>query len=74
MSKAYETFKKYQVTDVSTVEEFLQKYTKFSRHEGRGEEYVKTRIKSYKEELEKEGFTFMTHHESKTGECVSFYK
>jgi hypothetical protein len=70
----YDSFKKYQVTDVQTVEEFLKKYTKYKAHEGRGDEYVKVRIASFKEELEKYGYCFITHHDSITGECVSFYK
>lgn len=70
----YESFRKYQVNDVSSVEEFLKKYTKHDRHEGRGKEYVESRINSYTEEFEKDGFTFMSHHESITGQVVSFYK
>jgi hypothetical protein len=74
MNKAYETFKKYAVNDVSSVEEFLKKYTKHSRLEGRDDVYNKTRLESYQKEYDELGFTFMTHHESKSGEVVSFYK
>lgn len=73
MYNTYEEFKKFQVTDVKTLEEFLAKHTKYDRHFGRGEEYVKARTKSYREDIEKDGFTFMSKHESVTGQIVSFY-
>jgi hypothetical protein len=69
----YYNFEKYKVNDVKTIEEFLQKYTKYSRHQGRGQEYVDCRIKSHKDDLVKYGYTFITHHDSVTGEVVSFY-
>ena len=68
----YEKFKKYEVM-ADNVEDFLEKYTKYNRHRGRGLDYVKCRINSHKEELEKYGYTFITHHDSKTGEVVSYY-
>lgn len=74
MSNSYENFKKYQVTDVETVEEFQNKYHKPARYTERGEEYVKCVINSSYEELRKYGFTIITHHDSITGKCVSFYK
>ena len=72
MSNGYELFKKYQV-EAKSVEDFLNRYTKYNRHAGRGQEYVDCRVKSYTEELEKDGYTFMSHHESITGNVVSFY-
>lgn len=71
-SNSYETFKKYEV-EASNLEEFLQQYTKPRDHEERGQEYVKARIKSHQEDINKFGFTFITHHASKTGEVVSWY-
>lgn len=74
MYSIYEAFKKYAVHDVHSVEEFLDKYTKHDRHWGRGEDYALHRIASYTQEFEEDGFTFMSHHESKTGEVVAYYK
>lgn len=69
----YEKFKKYEVS-ADSVEDFLEKYTKHDRHQGRGQDYVNCRIKSHRKELEKYGYTFITHHDSKTGETVSYYE
>jgi hypothetical protein len=66
-------FRQYQVNDVRSIEEFLQKYTKHQRHSGRGQEYVKARIESHVQGLNKYGYTIITHHDSVTGETVSFY-
>lgn len=71
-STSYEMFKKYKV-EANGVEDFLKKYTKYDRHEGRGKDYVECRIKSYKEELKECGFCFMSHHDSVTGEIVAYY-
>ena len=68
----YERMKKYAV-QANSVEDFLQRYTKPNRHEGRGQEYVTARIQSYKDEIAKYGYAFMTHHESKSGEYVTWY-
>jgi hypothetical protein len=68
----YETFKKYQV-EANSVEDFHNKYHKESRYTDRGKEYMECVIKTSYEELEKDGFTFITHHDSKTGETVSYY-
>jgi hypothetical protein len=72
MNTGFETFKKYEVK-ANSLEEFLKKYTKHDRHEGRGQEYVKARIQSHKEDLEKFGYTLITHHDSITGQTVSYY-
>lgn len=69
---SYESFKKY-VVEASSLEEFLEKYTKHDRHAGRGPEYVNARTKSHQEDIDKYGFTFITHHNSKSGETVSYY-
>jgi hypothetical protein len=73
MSKQYETFKKYQV-DAENVEDFLERYTKRDRHLVRGKEYVQARIESHEKDLEKYGFTFITSHDSVTGDIVAYYK
>lgn len=68
----YDAFKEYEV-QAESVEDFLERYTKPQRHNGRGEEYEKARIKSYSEQLKKDGYTIMSKHESVTGEIVSYY-
>lgn len=65
-------FRKYQVQANSLVD-FLERYTKPSAHADRGEKYVADRIASHQQDIEKYGFTFITHHDSKTGETVSYY-
>lgn len=70
---AFESFKQHQV-NADNLEDFLKKYTKYNKHDGRGKEYVECRIKSHNEDLKKYGFTFITHHDSVTGEIVSFYE
>ncbi len=67
-----EIYKKYEVK-ADSVADFLERYTKTDRHSGRGEEYVQCRIQSHTESLEKLGYTIITHHDSKTGEVVSYY-
>ena len=67
-----EVFRKYEVK-ADSVEDFLKRYTKPDRHELRGEEYVQARIQSHKEDLQKYGYTFITHHDSITGQTVSYY-
>lgn len=69
---SFEHYKQYEVK-ANNIENFLKKYTKHDKHEGRGNEYVQYRIKSYYEEFNKYGFCFITHHDSVTGEVVSYY-
>lgn len=70
---SYENFKKYEVKDVNSVKEFHDKYHKECRYTGRGQDYAQCVINSSVEDLKKYGFTFITHHDSKTSECVSYY-
>lgn len=74
MSKnsSYENFKKYQV-QANSLEDFLERYTKPKHHAERGEEYVQARLKSHNEDIKRYSFTFITHHDSKCGEIVSYY-
>lgn len=67
-----EVFKEYQV-HASSVEDFLDKYTKPRSHRERGEDYVQIRIESHKEHLSKYGYTIITRHDSVTGDTVSYY-
>ena len=73
MYNAYESFKKYQVTDVTTVAEFLDKYYKPERYTGRGEEYANILLNSYTERMHNNGFVTISHFDSITGRDVSFY-
>jgi hypothetical protein len=72
MKDMKEAFSKYQV-EASSIEDFLQRYTKPSRNEQRPTDYQEARIKSHTEDLKKYGYTIITHHDSITGECVSYY-
>lgn len=72
MWNSYEHYKQYEV-QADNVEDFCKRYTKYDRHEGRGKEYADYRVNSYTEEFEKDGFTMMSHHESVTGQVVSYY-
>jgi len=67
-----EVYRKYEVK-AESIEDFLNRYTKPSRNEQRSSDYQEARIKSHTEDLEKYGYTFITHHDSVTGECVSYY-
>lgn len=70
---SYNNFSVHEVTDVTTLEDFMNKYYKGSRYTGRGEEYANTLLQSYKQDLEKRDFVFISHHDSNTGKIVSFY-
>lgn len=71
-TSSYDLFLKYKV-DADSVEDFLNKYHKQSRYTGRGREYAEWLLKSYEEEFKKNGFCFMTHHNSITGRTVAYY-
>lgn len=68
MKDLYNIFKKYEVK-ADSVKDFLEKYYKKDRYKGHEEEL----LKSYTEEFKKEGFCFISHHDSITGECVAWY-
>lgn len=72
MTTPNELFKKYEVP-AKNIEDFLKKYTKYSRHEGRGNKYAEARIKSHSEDFSKYGFCLITHHDSVTGDHVAYY-
>ena len=71
---AYDAFKENAVNDVTSVEEFLKRYYKKDRYEGRGPEYAQLILANCKKEFEEQGVTYMSRFESITGEVVSFYK
>lgn len=72
MWNGYDVFKKYEV-QADSLGDFLKRYTKRDRHEARGAEYVKFRIESHIKELNNNGYTFITRHDSVTSEIVSYY-
>lgn len=72
MKDLKEVYRKYEV-EADSVEDFLNKYTKPSRNEQRCADYQEARVKSHTGDLNKYGYTFITHHDSVTGECVSYY-
>lgn len=66
-------FKKYQVGDCKTHEEFMDKYYKHNKYKGRGEEYAKSLLESHQKSLLEDGVDYISKHESITGRIVSFY-
>jgi len=64
--KESDRFRKFAVTDVQTVEEFVAKYYKRPR-------ITTTIVQTLKAELDARGWCFISRHESNTGECVAFY-
>lgn len=67
-----ELFKKYEVKDVKTVEELLNKYSK--TFNSRSKEYHDAMLDSHTKDLEKSGYTFVNHHDSITGDHVAIFK
>lgn len=59
----YDLFKKYEV-QANNLRDFCDKYHKY--------EYSEEDYEAHKRELET-GFTIISHHDSKTGETVSYY-
>ena len=68
-----ELFRKDQVIDINTIEEFLDKYYKPDRYKIRGKEYAQCLLASHKKDLKEDGFDIISHHDSVTGRVVSFY-
>jgi len=68
----YDSFKEYQVT-AKSAKDFSLRYYKEGAYQGRGADYVECVDQSRIEDIQKNGFSFITHHDSKTGETVSYY-
>ena len=64
--------KKIIVTDVSNVEEFLNKYYRGDRYTGRGLDYAKAVLQSHQDDFNKWGHTLISRHESVLGQAVWF--
>jgi len=69
----FERFKEVAVTDCKSVEEFALKYYRPERYTGRGEEYAAVCLNGLKKAIQLSGYCFLSHHESITGEVVSYY-
>ena len=67
-----ENLKKYRVK-AKSVEDFLDKYYKPDRYTKRGIQYALSLLESYKESFIKNGYCLISHHDSVTGEIVSFF-
>lgn len=62
----YEAFKKYQVGDCKTHEDFLRQYYKPNR-------LTETLMQYRDEDFIKDGLDWISRHDSVTGRIVSFY-
>lgn len=69
----YESFKKYQV-EADNIEDFLNRFYKPDRYTGRGEVYTDTLLRSRQLDVQADGFTWISRHDSITGRCVSYYE
>jgi hypothetical protein len=66
-------FRAYEVTDVTTPEEFCHKYYKPERFTGQGEVYAAVCLESHRRDYEEQGFTILSRHESRTGAVVALF-
>lgn len=66
-------FKKYQVGDCKTHDEFMNKYYKHDRYKGKGEEVVKHILEHHRSDFLKDGLDWISKHDSTIGQIVSFY-
>ena len=60
----YNSFKKYEVK-AENLRDFCDRYHNYP--------YTETDFLSHKEDLAKDGYTFISHHDSITGNIVSYY-
>lgn len=65
-------FEQYAVK-ASSVSNFLDTYYKKSRYTKRGEEYATSLLEYYEDNFKQDGFTFISKHDSSTGEVVSWF-
>jgi len=63
-TKTFQSFKKYIVA-ADNLRDFCDKYHNYKYSE---EDY-----NDHKKDIENYGFTFIPHHDSKTGDIVSYY-
>ncbi|MGF7036889.1 hypothetical protein [Mucilaginibacter lappiensis] len=60
------------VADCKDVYEFAYKYRKSERFTGRGIEYEFAVIRSHLDDLERHGYTSISHHDNITGKMVTY--
>ena len=67
------TLFKYNQVKATSVADFLARYYKPARYTGRGKEYAAGLLASYEAEFERDGYTFISRHDSVTGNYVAFF-
>ena len=60
------------VTDCNSVDDFAHKYRKAERFTLRGDDYVKAVMRAHNEELNRFGYTCISHHANITGKFISY--
>ncbi|WPU99064.1 hypothetical protein SNE26_23920 [Mucilaginibacter sp. cycad4] len=60
------------VTDCNDVHEFAQKYRKPKRFTGQGEAYVQVVMSSHLWDIERQGYTSISHHDNITGRMLNY--
>jgi hypothetical protein len=55
---------------IEPLDEWLTRHYRHDRLGGRGEEYEAIVRKSHRDNLDRDGYTLISHHESVTGEAV----
>ena len=64
--------KESAVTDCKTVIEFAYKYRKMDRFVQCGQDYVDAVMKTHNEELDRVGYTCISHHDNVTGKFITY--
>jgi hypothetical protein len=67
-----ECMRKYAV-EAASIEDFVQRYKRSAAFAQRDKEYQKASIQSHYEDIQKYGYTLISHHDSNTGEVVTWY-
>jgi hypothetical protein len=67
--KTLERHKEYQVTDVSSVKEFLERYYKPDRYQ----ECPDVILESKTQDIKRDGYCIISRHDSMTGEVVAYF-
>ncbi len=73
MATEFVGFRQYQVTDVTTVAEFFDRYYKPDWATDDDEDRATDLLRSYEQDVIEFGFCWIMHHNSVTGRDVSFY-
>lgn len=69
MWNAKEHYRQYEVKDVNSAQEFIEKYYKHDRLRDIKHLLISSRIA----DLQTKGFTIISHHDNVTGKTVSYY-